>query len=171
MGKIITSADRRPAPNKRGRGSTLVEFAIVAPVFFLLMLAIVDFGVLFWANLTMQHAVREGARYAVTGQSNLDPDTAQQYRYRAVIQQIKNNSMGIYDRVNPTLVVTVNSGTPQTYGDPTAYSTSMFGGPGDVVVLQLNCTWPVMTPLIQPFFSGGVYRFSVAATMRNETFP
>jgi hypothetical protein len=37
-------------------------------------------------------------------------------------------------------------------------------------VLRLDCSWPVLTPMLRPFFSDGKYRFSVAATMRNEAF-
>jgi hypothetical protein len=163
---------RRCRAAGRERGASIVEFALVAPVFFFLFLAIIEFGVLFWVNLTMQHAVREGARYAVTGQSNLDPNTANQQRYNAVIQDIKNSSMGLYGMLNPTIAVAINGGSLQLYGNAGIYNGGMFGGPGDIVVLQLNCAWPIITPLVKPFFinTGGQYKFSVAATMRNEAF-
>ncbi|MDD5250355.1 MAG: TadE/TadG family type IV pilus assembly protein [Rhodocyclaceae bacterium] len=156
----------------RQRGSSIVEFALVAPVFFFLFLAVIEFGILFWVNLTMQHAVREGARYAVTGQSNLDPNASDQQRYNAVIQDIKNNSMGLYGMLNPTIAITINGGSSQSYSNSASYNGGMFGGPGDIIVLQLNCAWPIITPLAKPFFAGtdGQYQFSVAATMRNEAF-
>lgn len=166
----MTSTNMRFSTKMREKGTAIIEFALIAPLFFFLLFAIVDFGVLYWANLTMQYAVREGARYAVTGQSNLDPNTANQQRYLAVIQMIKDSSMGIYGQVNPTLAIAINGGTPQSYGTPAQYNTGMFGGPGDIIALQLDCTWPILTPLVQPYFSGGVYRFSVGATMRNEAF-
>jgi len=40
----------------------LVEFAIVLPVFLLVLLAIVEFGFAFSHHMTMQYATREGAR-------------------------------------------------------------------------------------------------------------
>lgn len=46
------------------RGQTLVEFALVAPIIFLFLFAIVDFGMAMDRRLTLQHAVREGARMA-----------------------------------------------------------------------------------------------------------
>ncbi|MGF6765600.1 Flp pilus assembly protein TadG [Paraburkholderia sp. GAS33] len=144
-------------------GSTVVEFAIIAPLLLFVLCMIIDLGLMFWVNLTMQYAVHEGARYAVTGQDNLDPDSTNQQRYLAVIQDIEDSSMGLYTLVNPVISVTVN-------GTPVAYGANMFGGPGDLVVLQLNCTWSLLTPLIAPFFNGGAYTFSVAATMRNEGF-
>lgn len=148
----------------------MVEFALTVMIFFFIVFAIFEFSLLYWVNLTMQHAVREGARYAVTGRDNLDPGDPddpdyQLQRYKAVIQQVKNQSMGLYDHVAPTIVV-----NGVEYGDPDSYPTGMFGTPGAVVVLQINCSWPLLTPLFQPYFNGGVYRFSVAATMRNEGF-
>jgi Flp pilus assembly protein TadG len=153
----------------RQHGATAVEFALIAPVLFLLLFIALDMGIALWANLTMQYAVREGARYAVTGQSNLDPNASSQQRYLAVIQEIKNSSMGLYGMVNPSYVVTVN-GKASSYTTQGSYNSGMFGNPGDIIVLQLNCTWPLLTPLVKPFFAGGTYSFSVAATMRNEGF-
>ena len=46
------------------RGQTLVEFALIAPVFFILLFGIIDFGMALDHRITLQHAVREGARYA-----------------------------------------------------------------------------------------------------------
>lgn len=138
--------------------------AIVMPVFLLILLGLVEFGMMFFVTLTMQYAVREGARYAITGQSDLDPATAGKQRYAAVIQKITDSSMGMYAKVSP--VISVN-GTSYQAG---SYGNAMFGGAGAIVVLQLDCSWTVTTPLISAFFTGGKYKFAVAATMRNEAF-
>ena len=55
------------------RGATLVEFAIVAPFFLIIVIGIIDFGRLFWVKSTMQFAVEEAARYAMV---NSDASTA-----------------------------------------------------------------------------------------------
>jgi Flp pilus assembly protein TadG len=165
----MKSRSTRQALRHAQRGVSTVEFALIAPVLFLVMCAAFDLGLTMWVNMTMQYAVREGARYAVTGQDNLDPNTSDQQRYLAIIQEIKNSSMGLYNMVNPSYTVTIN-GTAQSYSNQSSYSTGMFGNPGDIIVLQLNCTWPLLTPLIQPFFTNGTYSFSVAATMRNEGY-
>lgn len=153
-------------------GATLVEFALVAPAFLLLLFGIVEFGLLFWTTLTMQHAVREGARYAISGQRDLDPDAGNRQRYRAVMAKVRDDAMGLYDLAAPAVATAINGGPFRVYGDAEQYHDGMFGGPGDIVVLRLDCTWPLTTPLIKPFFaaSGGAYRFSVAATMKNEAF-
>lgn len=153
------------ARTRRERGASVVEFAIVAPVFFFLLFAMIELCLLFWVNITMQHAVREGARYAITGQNNLDPDASDPQRHRAVIQKIRDSSMGLYERIQPTIRV-----NGAGYHNPAMYNAGMFGVGGQIIVLQLECVWPVITPLIRPFFENGEYRFSVAATMRNEGF-
>ena len=46
------------------RGQTLIEFAFIAPIMFLFLFVIVDFGIAMDRRIVLQHAVREGARYA-----------------------------------------------------------------------------------------------------------
>lgn len=150
---------------KRERGATLVEMAIIAPVFFLILLSLIELSMMFFATLTMQYAVREGARYAITGQSNLDPATGAQQRYAAVIASIRDNSLGMFDMLAP--VISVNG----TSYASNAYTSGMFGAAGTIIVLQLDCTWGVTTPFLSSVFSDGKYHFAVAATMRNEYFP
>lgn len=58
------SANRPTA--RRGRvGQAIVEFALVLPIFLLILCAILDFGVLLYSRMTVINAAREGAR-AVT---------------------------------------------------------------------------------------------------------
>jgi len=49
------------------RGTSLVEFALVAPMVFLLLFAVFDFARLFYVEMTLQNAVRVAGRYGVTG--------------------------------------------------------------------------------------------------------
>ena len=49
----------------RSRGQALVEFALVFPMFFVLLVAIFDFGRIVWARNSLENAAREGARYAI----------------------------------------------------------------------------------------------------------
>lgn len=154
---------RRNPERGRQRGASAVEFAIVAPVLFFLLLVIVEICMLFWVNLTMQYAVREGARYAVTGRTDLDPNPSEDKRHLAVVQAIRDNAMGLFDKVEPRI-------NNISYADPNAYNDGMFGRAGEIFVLRIDCSWPLMTPVLNAFFDGGKYRFTVAATMRNEAF-
>ncbi len=50
---------------KKERGATLVEFAIVLPLFLLLLFGIMETGWFFAQQVEMKNATREGARLAV----------------------------------------------------------------------------------------------------------
>lgn len=146
-------------------GNSLIEFALVAVIFFTLLLAIAEFSIMFWVKLSMQHAVREGARYSITGRTDLAPPDDPS-RYNAVIARMRDQSIGLYDIIQPTVTVQRidASGVRQTINGES------FGNPGDIVVIRLDCEWPMTTPFVRPFFQNGIYRFSVRATMRNEAF-
>jgi Flp pilus assembly protein TadG len=49
---------------RRSRGQAMVEFALVAPVFFLLVFSVIQFGIMFGGQNGLVAATRELARYA-----------------------------------------------------------------------------------------------------------
>src|SRR5881398_2476607 len=57
---------------KSEKGQSLVEFALVLPLLILLLFGIIDFGRIFNAYLTIDHAGRDAARTASIGK---DDDT------------------------------------------------------------------------------------------------
>jgi Flp pilus assembly protein TadG len=59
----------------RGRddtGASAVEFALLAPLLFLLLFGIINFGFLFAQQLSLNNSVRQGARAAVVSGGGLD---------------------------------------------------------------------------------------------------
>ena len=63
-------------PSKqRTRAQALVEFALVAPLFFLLLFAVIDFGRYVYYVQILNNAAREGTRYAIVhgGNDGIDP--------------------------------------------------------------------------------------------------
>ncbi|HVM66414.1 MAG TPA: TadE family protein, partial [Acidimicrobiales bacterium] len=51
---------------KRSEGQSLAEFALVFPIFVLVLAGILDFGMGLFSYMTMLNATREGARLAST---------------------------------------------------------------------------------------------------------
>jgi Flp pilus assembly protein TadG len=51
------------------RGQTIVEFALILPVFILVLVGIVDFGRAVYASSTIQNAAREAVRVAIVDQN------------------------------------------------------------------------------------------------------
>ena len=54
----------------RQSGQSLVEFALVLPVFLLILAGIIDMGFMFYSRITVINAARDGARSAVTAIDN-----------------------------------------------------------------------------------------------------
>lgn len=50
---------------KSEKGQAMVEFALVLPLLLILLCGIIDFGWLYYNQITLNNAAREGARYAV----------------------------------------------------------------------------------------------------------
>ena len=61
--------------NGRERGTSAVEFVIVAPVFLLLIFTIVEAGLFFHARDTAQSSAREGVSALRLAGSNADPSS------------------------------------------------------------------------------------------------
>lgn len=62
----MTSLRRR---GRGSRGQALAEFAIVFPVFMLMLGGLIQFGIIFWAQNTLTQVARDTGRYAATQQS------------------------------------------------------------------------------------------------------
>ncbi len=157
---------RQRNPQHQG-GSSLIEFAVVSSLLFTLLLGVADFGQLFWSNLTMQHAVREGTRYAVTGNTAMAATpAAADARCQAAIAKIREQAMGAYERLSSTVTfkTVANDGSTTTIAGGACYTA------GQIIVIEVDSRAPVLTPFLRPFFPNGEYAFSVSTTMRNEAF-
>jgi Flp pilus assembly protein TadG len=65
---------------RNGRGSAAVEFALVAPVFFALLFAIIETGVMFFASQQLETITQESARMILTGQAQTASYTEAQFQ-------------------------------------------------------------------------------------------
>ncbi len=87
------------------RGAAFVEFGLLAPVFFLVIVGIVDFGRMVWLSNSVEHAATEGARYAaVRGAGKPTVATAQQIEdfARAQVTLIPTSDMTVNVSWTPT---------------------------------------------------------------------
>ncbi|MFC0061227.1 TadE/TadG family type IV pilus assembly protein [Vibrio inusitatus] len=151
---------------KRQKGVALIEFSIVATLLFALLFTIVDFAMFGYVKLTMQHAVREGARYAITGRSDLDPDEDEdgtKERAKAILQKIDQSSDGLLSKVVIQDGIKVSS-------NGTYINDGTFGASGEAIVLEVACEWPTVSPIIYPLLTDGKYTFTVKTAMKNEAF-
>jgi Flp pilus assembly protein TadG len=71
--KALERFVRGSVVNGQERGQALVEFALVLPMLFLLMVYVVNFGGLFYSWVTVANAARSAAQYAAMGVSSVGP--------------------------------------------------------------------------------------------------
>jgi hypothetical protein len=153
LGKIAPSARRG------NRGNTAVEFALVLLLLLGLIFGIFEIGRLFYIQLTVHAAVREASRFTVTGNTLPDPNNQGQVlsRMESIVARLKQTAPGInVDSGNITII------GPNGVGDP--------GGPGDLVTIRADYDIHLITPIMKPFFPGGVYHYSVSIVSKNESF-
>jgi Flp pilus assembly protein TadG len=134
------------------RGQSMVEFAVVAPLFFLLVFGITDFGLLFFKQETLQYAIREAGRYAVTGRS-ISGESREDSIRDVVIQKAAGIPIVRSD------IIIVSGGV-----------TNSAGGPRQMMTVSLQATHTFITPMIGKFFPSGKYTFTVQTTFMNEPF-
>jgi len=71
----VTRVVHRPDARAGERGQAIIEFGVIVPVFTLLLLGLLEFGMLFTHHITLEYATREGARMAAS-LGNGDGDAA-----------------------------------------------------------------------------------------------
>lgn len=66
--EVLSDAVASSSDPRRGRcqrGAVLVEFALTATIFMMLIWGAISYGVMFWVKSTITHAAAEGARAAI----------------------------------------------------------------------------------------------------------
>lgn len=76
-GTQTIQAQKRPGRGTRAssRGQSIVETALVLPILLLLVMAIIDFGLMFNNYIVLSNASREAARLAAVGATDADITT------------------------------------------------------------------------------------------------
>jgi len=176
----MASRDKRHGSTQARRrsqsGASLVEAAFVLLPFLALFFALFDFGMALFLKNTMQFAVRQGVRYAITSQTQTGLGQV------ASIQGIVNtNSFGFLGYVAPgpptttcagTACVTVvfyhqdTSTSPPTLTLVTGAGSNAQGNVVQVSASGLSYTW--MIPLLRP---SGAMTFSTSSADIMETQP
>ncbi len=166
---------------RNNKGTTVVEFALVLPIFLLLVLGIFDFGRYFFVEHTLQYATREGMRLALVGR-RLDDGGNPMTREASIIKTIKDNASLAVDPSDPSLSIYIfQIDSNNNYQDPGNWQSFKNnpkpGDPGPNAGIQgsymrvkTRYTYNFLTPLIGAFFNGGNTLVEAQGTYRNELF-
>jgi Flp pilus assembly protein TadG len=167
---------RRFARNEKG--TTAIEFSFVAIPFFGLMFAILEIGITFFAEQTLDTAVQMSARLIRTGiaqEQNFDSTTFKNSicdRVGIVFDcgklKIDVRTISTFDSSNPPPPLDEDGNLNDEnfmYDD---------GHGGDIVLVRAYYEWPSTMKLV--YFSlantgNGSYLMSSAAAFKNEPFP
>ena len=145
-------------------GSAIIEFAVVAPVLFLLLVGFIELGLILLATSLLEGATDVGARIGKTNYTLNDLD-----RQTYILNQINNYSGGLLNPANIT--ITVKSYTFSSTGVIGAATTNFTGGAGALVEYRVSYPWQIFTPLFSSVFgTGGVYTINAVSFVRNEAF-
>jgi Flp pilus assembly pilin Flp len=159
------------------QGSAAVEFAIVAPVFFALLFAIIETAIVFLASQVLETMVQQSARMVMTGQAQAKSYSQSDF-HDYVCKQIPAlfSCDSIY--VDVQSYGSAFPGTPppsQIDGSKNFINNMKYcpGTGGDVVVVRLFYQWPLFVTGLGYDISnlaGGSRLLYATAAFRNEPF-
>ncbi len=172
---------------RNSKGTAAIEFAMIAPIFFMLFFAITESGLAYFANMTLENGVAESARLIRTGQAQGLSITKAQFR----------------DIVCEQIEMLMSCDSDKLYIDVRAFSS--FGGAGfqnefdedgninedldayqlgqssaagnaqDIVLVRAFYKWPLFTPGFAEYYSNmpngdNYHLISSSFAFRNEPF-
>jgi Flp pilus assembly protein TadG len=173
----VRNALRRFRRNRRG--SAAVEFALVAPVFFALLFAIIETAIVFFAGQVLETVTQDSARMIFTGQAQTAAYTQADFKNVVVcgplINVLFDCTNGIYVDVqsysafsNVTITDPIDAG--KNFVNNMKYCP---GNAGDIVVVRLFYQWPLFVTGLGyniANLSGSKRLLTGTAAFRNEPF-
>jgi Flp pilus assembly protein TadG len=155
-------------------GVTAVEFALVGPVFLMILFSTIEFSIMYYVATSMEGEVQIAARQIRTGSIQGAADPLGDFRTTLCgnlgnIASCENIAIdvrtfpdfGALDR--PPLID--EDGNPQNENfDP--------GEGGDVVLVRIAYRYPIITPFVSHLLgdSGGFHDLYAAAAFQNEPY-
>jgi Flp pilus assembly protein TadG len=159
------------------RGSAVVEFALVAPVFFGLLFAIIELALVFFASQVLETVTQDSARMIMTGQAQTAAYTQAQFK-----NLVCSKIVVMFDCVNG---VSIDVQSYPAFGsvsiaDPIDASKNFVppnnylpGGPGDIVVVRIFYQWPLIVTGLGfnvANLSGSKRLLTATAAFQNEPY-
>jgi Flp pilus assembly protein TadG len=175
-----------PSLGKRGKsGNAMVEFALIGPVFLMMLFGILETGMAFFGDMVLQNAVKVTGRLIRTGQAQTLNKTQAQFR-QDVCDQIKV----LLSCADNRLYVDVRSfgsfgaadfpppldAQGQIKANLNAYnpgSSGLVPGQNSIVLVRVFYTWQLITPIFSNYFSnmaGDMRLISASVAFKNEPF-
>ncbi len=185
---------QRMAPNpwQDQSGIAIIEFAMIAPVFLLMVMGIIEFSTIMFTTVVMESATNVTSRLGKTGYVAAGTTRDQQ-----IIDNIKTRTAGLLDPTKITITSKAYTdfskvGQPEPCLNPNhspcpgapgvnftdingngVWDADMgragLGNAGDVVVYTVSYPWPIMTPIVAGII-GRTFTITVRTVVRNEPY-
>ena len=180
----------RPGLAGNQRGATVLEMAIILPVFFLLLIGITEFSLRFFADIVLQSGIQEASRFGAVGRTS--SGSSREDMIRRIILE---NSYGLFEDKQLSLTYKIydsfdNIDKPEPFNDSNGngfydsgenYTDTNgngrwdadqgrqgLGGGNDIVLYEASHPWDAISPIMDPFL--GNSQVSARIAVRNEPF-
>ena len=156
-------------------GAAAVEFGMVAAPFLLLVFAIMETAIVFFAGQALETAVADSARLIMTGQAQTQGFNQSAFKNAvcAKIYGLFDCANGVYVDVKTYTVVHQRQPEPAARRATATSRTTMSyqpGGPGDIVVVRLFYQWPIYVSLLAEHVAATSAFWSRPSAFRNEPY-
>lgn len=161
---------------KDRNGSVAIQFAMIAIPFFMMMFAIIETAMIFFATQVLETATQDSARLIMTGQAQIGGMSATQFK-----TDVCNRLTGLFSCAGVDVDVksyatfgSVSLNNPISGGNYVNATTYNPGSAGQIVVVRTFYQWPLFVTGLGYNIAdiGGNKRLLVAtAAFRNEPGP
>jgi Flp pilus assembly protein TadG len=169
------------------KGSAAIEFAFVAPVFFVLLMGTFEAAIMFFSQAALQNGMSDMGRYIRTGQVNCHTKS----NGNCIAMTKEQFRTMLCDKISPLIAcdsnLQIDVKSFPNYGsvpittkplkadntlDPT-FNRYETGNACEVVLARAFYTWPVATPVLTWFLvnmAGDKHLVTAATAFRNEPY-
>lgn len=165
-------------------GATAIEFAVVMPMFLLVLGVILETGLMMFTEYVLQTSVQEAARLVRTGQAQQSQMTSANFK-KAVCKIAKviiacESKVTVYLKASATFTtLSTAASSSMTVGPKpdgtTDPATFQCGAPNQAVALIATYDWDFTIPFFMKYFgnlkNNNTRRMAGFAMFKNEPFP
>ena len=165
-------------PRPRREGAAAVEFAMVAAPFFFMIFAVLELGLVFLIDSTLENAVLSASRLVRTGRAETEAVSDAEFKTALCAQMsvFEGDCMSRAD-VDVRIMPRFSDGAPDSPIRDGVMNTGELdydiGEPGDLMLVRVWYSQPLVTPFMQQAMSrldSGAAVISVATAFRNEPY-
>ncbi len=155
LGRCYSRSSRRRSFARSEEGMAVLEFALIATPIILLLMGSIEFGLIFFGTSVLNGATDAGAQ---AGKATLPEVNVKDLIKQRAGGLFNPNNIGIAITAYPSIVAL----TSDTNGTPGTGTTRQF------VKYDVTYSWNIITPVIKPFFTGGVYPMRSTSIVYND---